>query len=134
MATQTAIEKQPSTEIERSETTRGGWQYQPPVDIFERRDELIVLADMPGVRSDDINVQFENGQLTIYGKVSPRGADRTGYLLHEFGVGDFYRSFTVSQTIDSSRISAEYRDGALTLHLPKADAAKPRKINVKAIA
>jgi HSP20 family protein len=113
-----------------SEQTRSADHYRPDVDIIELADELLVHADVPGARSDEIDVNFEDGTLTIYAKVSSRPA--TGpVLLREFGVGDYRRSFHVSEQIDATRISAQYRHGVLTLHLPKAERARPRKIQVQ---
>ncbi|MGE0610450.1 MAG: Hsp20/alpha crystallin family protein [Pirellulales bacterium] len=112
------------------EQTRGGPTYQPRVDIVERADELVLTADMPGLKGDNIDVQFEDRQLTIHGHIEPRQSGECRYLLREYGVGDFFRTFKVSEQIDGSRISAEYRNGVLTLHLPKAEAAKPRRIAV----
>lgn len=113
------------------EHTRSGRFYRPNVDILERNDELVVLADMPGVKSGDIDIRFEGGELTIHGPVAPRQDANISYLLQEYGVGDFYRTFRVGEQIDAGKISAEYADGVLTLHLPKAEAAKPRQIKVK---
>jgi HSP20 family molecular chaperone IbpA len=101
------------------------------VDIVERADELTVHADMPGVESDDIDINFENGMLTIHGKVKQRQPENTDFLLSEYGIGDFCRTFRVSEAIDSQGITAEYADGVLVLHLPKTEAVKPRKIAVK---
>jgi len=69
--------------------------------------------------------------LTIEGKVEPRHAEH-GFLYAEYGIGDFYRSFSISEDVDVEKISAELRNGVLTLHLPKAESKKPRKIAVKA--
>ena len=116
-----------------AERTRSGCCYRPNVDILERDDELVVLADMPGARSDTIDVKFEDGMLDIYAAVAPRQGDGEACLVHEYGVGDYYRSFQVSEDIDPAKIAAEYADGVLTLHLPKSEAAKPRKIAVKVV-
>jgi HSP20 family protein len=121
-----------NSEVARGENTRGGPYYRPNVDIYELADKLIVQADMPGAKSDDINIQFEDGSLTIHARVTQRRSDEANYLRQEYGVGDFYRTFRVSEHIDATRISAEYKDGVLTLHLPKVEAVKPRKIKVKA--
>lgn len=125
------IEKPVSQEVTRTEPIWNRPLFRPNVDIVEREDELVVLADMPGTCSEDINIQFENGTLTIYAKVRERQAQDTGYELNEYGIGDFQRTFQVSETIDAGRISAEYGDGVLTLHLSKTEAARPRKIAVK---
>ena len=77
-------------------------------------------------------MRFENGQLMIDGKVAPRYADRE-FVYGEYGIGDFHRSFTIGETVAPERISAEFASGVLTLHLPKLEAAKPRKIPVKAV-
>ncbi len=126
MATE-VVQAKPST----TEHTRGGISYCPTVDIVEKPDELLVFADMPGADASNIDVRFENGLLTIHGKVAPRQTSETCFLLEEYGVGDFYRTFQVSETIDASRISAEYVDGVLTLHLPKVASAKPQKVTVQ---
>lgn len=118
------------TDVTRSERTQSREVYRPNVDIVELEQELIVRADMPGVARDDIDVEFENGTLTIHGVVPERTRENATPLLREYGVGDFHRVFQVSESIDSQRLSAEYVDGVLTLHLPKVEAAKPRKIAV----
>ena len=113
------------------EHTRSGAVYRPEVDILELADELLVHADMPGAKGEDIDIQFEDGSLTIHARVVPRSIESSTTLLHEYGVGDFYRTFRVSEQIDASRIAAQFREGVLTLHLPKAEMAKPRKIHVQ---
>jgi HSP20 family protein len=112
--------------------TRQGQYYRPNVDLIEKSDELLVIADLPGAKREEIDISFENGSLTLHGKVQQRRAENANYLLREFGVGDFYRTFRVSEQIDPAKIRAEYRDGVLFLHLPKAETAKPRKISVEA--
>ena len=110
-----------------------GPHYRPNVDIFELDDELVLQADIPGAKRDDIDIQFEDGELVIHAPVAHRQADGAKYLRQEYGLGDFRRTFRVSEHIDSARISAEYHDGVLTLHLPKVEAVKPRKIQIKAV-
>jgi HSP20 family protein len=113
-----------------AERTRTGRCYRPSVDILEQAEELLVLADVPGAKGDAIDVKFEDGTLEIHAGVTPRHRDGESCLLQEYGVGDYYRSFQISEAIDAGRISAEYAEGVLTLHLPKAEAVKPRKIAV----
>jgi HSP20 family molecular chaperone IbpA len=116
----------------RGETTRGEQFYRPNCDILEEENELLVLADVPGAKGPEIDIRFEDGALTIHAPVRDRQAEDQAYVLREYGVGDFYRTFQVSESIDAAKISADYNDGVLTLHLPKAEALKPRKISVKA--
>jgi HSP20 family protein len=127
----TSVEKTPTAKSDAPETTRTGAYYQPAVDIVERAEELLVSADMPGVKPDAISIRFEDGELSIHGPVEPRQAPDNVYLLREYGVGDYQRTFRVSERIDATRIAAEYAGGVLTLHLPKVETAKPRKIPVK---
>jgi HSP20 family protein len=115
-----------------AERTRASHCYRPNVDILEKDHELLVVADLPGVRAEDIDIHYEDRQLTISGRVEQRQPQDTRYLLREYGLGDFSRTFKVSEQIDGSRIAAECRDGVLTLRLPKVEAARPRKIAVKA--
>ncbi|KPK82475.1 MAG: hypothetical protein AMS25_02080 [Gemmatimonas sp. SM23_52] len=131
MTNATAVEKQAGREIARQEPMRGAPFNRPVVDILETADELRVVADMPGAKAEDIDVESENGVLTIHAEVAPRQPEGTDYLLREYGVGDFHRAFRVSEKVDAARISAEYSEGVLVLHLPKAEGAKARKIEVR---
>jgi len=116
-----------------AEHTRCGRCFRPNVDILEKADELLLLADVPGAGGGDaIDIKFEEGELTLHGKVDLRQGPDQQYLYQEYGVGDFYRMFQISESIDASKISAEYGNGVLTLHLPKAESVKPRKIAVAA--
>jgi len=131
MADESSLAKPAAEEVALGEHTRCGCQYRPNVDILERADELVVLADVPGAIPGDIEVDFEDGTLTIHAKVKPRQDESTQYLVREYGVGDYHRTFHVSEAVDASKITAEHADGVLTLHLPKAESTKPRKIEVK---
>jgi len=132
MTANVELEKGPATQVDETECTRSGKMYRPSVDIIEQPDELVLMADMPGVCPDHIDVRFENCTLTIHGRVKDRQPENTDYLLREYGIGDFYRTFQVNETVNAERISAEFSNGVLTLHLPKIEAAKPRKIQVSA--
>jgi HSP20 family protein len=130
MNSENVITKPAAEQTAVAERTRSGRCYRPEVDILEQQDELLVLADVPGAERNAIDVKFEDGTLEIYAAVAPRQDNGRTCLLQEYGVGDYYRSFQVSEAIDAGKISAEYADGVLTLHLPKAEAIKPRKIAV----
>ena len=113
-----------------AESTRNVPIFVPPVDIFESKTELTLLADMPGVPLENVDIDLDGETLTIRGAVPQQnGAGRT--LLSEYAVGDYYRQFTVSNAIDREKIQASMRDGVLKLVLPKAEAVLPRKIEVR---
>jgi HSP20 family protein len=101
----------------------------PLVDVFENENELLVVADLPGVAQDRMSIQFEKGRLTIEGRPTlPAHAPRTG----EIEPADFRRTFLVPQGIDAEHIAAELSQGVLSVHLPKHASVKPRRIEVKA--
>jgi HSP20 family protein len=104
--------------------------FTPHVDIFETENELLLLADMPGVKPENIDLHFEKGELTMQGKVTPR--NNVGYLFHEYAVGDYRRTFAVREEINPTKINAEYKHGVLTVRLPKREEVKPMKISIKA--
>jgi HSP20 family protein len=114
------------------EPTRSERWYRPVVDIVEDSQELRILADMPGVSGDSLDIDFHDGLLTIMGRVPQRQGETPSYLLEEYGVGDYHREFRIGESINAAAISAEFADGVLTVHLPKVEAVKPRKISVKA--
>jgi len=120
-----------TTQDSHAEETRTGHWYRPPVDILERGDELLIVADVPGATAESVDIDFEDGLLTIAGKVAPRYAEDTRFLVSEYGVGNFHRTFRVSEKIDSRGIHAEYAAGVLTVHLPKVAAPQSRKIQVQ---
>ena len=125
-----AIEKRETTTTE-VEPTHGGRTYVPTVDIVENKDELLLIADVPGATRDGVDIDYERGRLTVQARVEPRQSpERTNYALQEYGVGDFSRSFQVGEGIDAGKIHAEIAEGVLTVHLPKAAELKPRRIEV----
>ena len=109
MANENAIAKPAADEAAKVEPTRSGCFYRPNVDILENDDELVVLADVPGAKPDEIDVKFEDGVLTVHARVEPRQDEDTEYLLHEYGVGDYCRTFQVGETVDADKIKAEVR-------------------------
>jgi HSP20 family protein len=124
------LEKE-KTEQAAPESTRGGLYFTPRVDIIEGDQELTLLADVPACGSEDIDLRFEKGELIVHGRV-PGGRNYGKLLSREYEVGDYYRAFTIHESIDASRIVAECKNGVLTVHLPKVESARPRQIRVEA--
>ena len=112
------------------ESTRNLRQVTPLVDIYENDDEILLHAEMPGVTKDEITVNIDNGNLALTGvrSMSKGGAAEW----EEFGEVEYQRVFSVPQTIDVNKVSAELKDGVLALHLPKSEAAKPKQIKITA--
>ncbi len=113
-----------------AEGTRDLPMFVPAVDIFESTDALILLADMPGVRAEDVSLDIKDDVLTIRGNVTAEGEGER-MLSEEFGTGDYYRQFILGKSIDQSRVAASMKNGVLTLTLPKAESVEPVKIAVK---
>lgn len=126
------VTKTEKRETDMPETTHGGRVYRPMADIVETGDGVQLMLEMPGVTSDDLEVTLEQRVLTIRGKVHPTAPEKLELVHAEYGEGDFERSFTMSDDFDPDRIEAALSAGVLTLTLPRAEAAKPRKIEVKA--
>lgn len=126
------VKKEDNTaEVANVERTSSGQVYSPRFDIWENDEELVLYGDLPGVSPETLDIQFENRTLTIHGKVEHRHGDHR-FLYGEYGIGDFHRTFTIGEMIDGDKISAELKNGVLALHLPKSEAIKPRRIEVKA--
>jgi HSP20 family protein len=128
------MQKKVSAAPEGAERTRAARMYTPPVDIVERKDDIVVLADMPGVDEKSVDITLEKNVLSIYGRVEPEIPEGHRLIEQQYGVGDYQRSFTLSGEVDRDRIRATVKGGVLKLVLPKGDAAKARKIEVKAEA
>jgi HSP20 family protein len=112
------------------ESTRGGYYFSPRVDIFETDQELILHADVPGARPEDIDLRYERGELLLHARVQHE--QRPSQLtLHEYEVGDFYRVFHIHEEINAAGINAECKKGVLVVHLPKAESVKPKQVRVQ---
>jgi HSP20 family protein len=110
---------------------RASRPWSPAVDIFETEDDLVLKADVPEVELKDIDVHVENQTLTVSGERKFAKEDTNkGYHRIERGYGQFTRSFTVPQTVDTEKVAAEYHNGVLTVKLPKKAAAKPRQVKI----
>jgi HSP20 family protein len=131
MATNALLKSEPKQEVTATPTwTRNTAAYTPRVDILENDDELTILADVPGVAPEDLDIRFEKNELVIHGRCQAR-REAGDYLLNEYGYGDFYRAFTIGEAVDPDKIAAELKNGVLTVHLPKSEAVKPKRIAVK---
>ena len=125
-------EKQEVEIVEGTERTRNQRAYVPRANIYETEENIVVVADMPGVDDKSVDITLEKNELTIYGYVDTQTPE--GYTLAhaEYGIGDYERSFILSNEIDRENIGAVVKDGILRLYLPKAPGMKARKIQVKA--
>lgn len=113
-----------------SETESRSVTVSPRVDLLEKDDELLLLADMPGVQPDAVDIRFENGELSVHGRRTSSHSGKTR-ARWEYEVTNFFRTFKLTERIAADRISAELKNGVLTLHLPKVESMKPRRIAVK---
>src|SRR2546425_12335161 len=106
--------------------------WAPAVDIYETENELVVKADLPDVNPQDLDIRVENNVLTIRGERKfENEVNEDNYLRIERAYGAFSRSFSLPNTVDPDAIKAEYRDGVLTVHVPKREEAKPKQIKVR---
>lgn len=117
-----------------AERTRQRKAYIPDVDIIERKDDILLVADMPGVDEKSVDITLEKNVLTINGYVEPEIPPTCCLAYAEYSIGDYQRTFTLSDEIDRNGIEATVKNGVLRLTLPKAAEMKERKITVKAEA
>jgi HSP20 family molecular chaperone IbpA len=129
--TKKAMTPSPRQELPGAEATRPGRVFEPDVDIFESDAAITVLADMPGVEPSGLDVDLRDNLLTITGTVKKVEGGDERILLREYETGSFYRQFRLSSAVDQSRIDATLKDGVLRLTLPKAEAHRPRKIEIR---
>jgi HSP20 family protein len=125
------LQVQQKRELEKTqEATIPARIYVPHTDIFETEQALTIVAEMPGVEKAKVEISIEDGVLTIQGQIDFSKYQDLRPVYTEYSVGHYRRSFSVSSRIDQGRISAEMSDGVLTLVLPKAEEAKPRRIAI----
>ncbi len=125
------VEKQEVALEEGTELTRDRRTFLPRTDIFETAESLTLLMDIPGARESDIDIVLEKNVLTVHALVEPEVPEGYALALQEYEIGDYQRSFRLSNEINQDKIEASYKDGVLRLTLPKAEAAKAKKISVK---
>jgi HSP20 family protein len=131
MATEQELQVQQKREVDKThESTVSARRFVPVTDIFETDQALTVILEMPGVERDKVDIHVENNVLTIEGRVDFTKYQGLQPLYTEYNVGDYARRFQLSSTINQEGITADLKDGVVTLVLPKAEKAKPRKIKV----
>jgi HSP20 family molecular chaperone IbpA len=121
--------KQQQMEPSRERTRAQERYIPPPVDIYETQDGLVLMADLPGVGPEDLEIRIEDNMLTIQGRA--KHAIEADPIYREFELVNFFRQFELSDQVDQEKISARMNHGVLTLEMPKAEKAKPRKIQVQ---
>ena len=104
--------------------------WVPPVDVAETQDKILVRAEVPGIKQEDVQIEFENGLLTIRGERQIEKTDAVTWHRVERTYGNFSRSFTLPRSIDPEKITAAYRDGILEIEVPKREEAKPTQIRI----
>ena len=105
--------------------------FTPLIDIHEGPDGLVLVADIPGAGESDVQIEVEDNVLSLRARVAPPAPEGSRLLHQEFYSGDFQRSFILSDEVDREAISAEFKDGVLTLRLPRAARAKTRRIEIQ---
>lgn len=126
------MQKKAAETPEAGERTRACRIYAPQVDIIERKDDIVVIADMPGVDETSTDITLEKNVLTIYGRVDTNEFKDHKLSLSEYGIGDYQRVFTLSDEVDRDKIQATVKNGVLWLVMPKATEVKTRKIAIQA--
>jgi len=104
--------------------------WVPPVDVAETQDKILVRAEVPGFRQEDIQIEFENGLLTLRGDRKFEKVDGVTWHRVERVYGSFSRTFTLPRSVDAEKIAATYRDGILEIEVPKREEAKPKQIRI----
>jgi HSP20 family protein len=111
--------------------TAGGGAY-PPVNVFNDGEDFVVVAELPGVRKEDLDVQVRGDTLRIKGKKAVAYEDKASVHRREREAGEFDRTLTLPAQLDAGKVAAEYRDGVLTVRLPRAESERPRSVAINA--
>lgn len=132
MASKQELQVQQKRELDKKqETTIPARIFVPNADIYEDDNALNVILEMPGVDKSNVEVSVEDGVLRVGGRLDFSKYERLQPLYTEYNIGNYSRSFTLSNKIDQNKIAAEMKDGVLSLKMPKVEEAKPRTIQVK---
>ncbi len=115
-----------------AEQIKPGPVFTPNVDIFETDREIVMLADIPGVKAEDLTIDLQDDTLTLTGEVKPVDRQNKEDILIEYQIGSYYRQFNLAELIDQNKIDATLSNGVLRLGLPKVEKARPRQITIKA--
>jgi len=110
-------------------STAGAGSY-PPVNVFQQGHDLLVVAEIAGVKKEDLQISIKRNQLRIAGKKAADYGDNASVHRHERGFGSFDRTFTLPMEVDADKVKAEYRDGLLALHLPRVERELPKTIRI----
>jgi HSP20 family molecular chaperone IbpA len=129
MATHEMAKRQETSPADWEETRTIGRILTPSVDIFESDESLTLVADMPGVDKEGLDISLEKGVLTINGNVKLEGRGKA--VLREISPSNYYRQFKLSEHIDAEKSVADLTNGVLTLQIPKTESAKPKKIEIR---
>jgi HSP20 family protein len=125
------LQVQQKREVEKKqESTAPARTFVPATDIYETEAALTIVMEMPGTSKDDLDVSVEDGVLYVAGRLRFDKYEGLQPLYTEYNIGHYHRSFALTNKVDQTKISAEMKDGVLTLVLPKAEEAKPRRIAV----
>jgi HSP20 family molecular chaperone IbpA len=130
MAANSLTERNDERSVQTREDTRSNDKYiRPAVNIIENDDDLILTADIPGAAKESLDINVEKGILTISAPASHAMLGQSAY--REFELANYYRQFSIPESLDHDKAKAEYANGILTLRIPKAEVAKPKRIDVK---
>ncbi len=130
MATNSLTERNDERNVQSREETRSNERYiRPAVNIIEDQEGLVLTADIPGAAKETLDINVEKGILTISAPASHAVPGNSAY--REFELASYYRQFTIPESLDHEKAEADYANGILTLRIPKAEVAKPRKIAVQ---
>lgn len=104
--------------------------FTPAIDVIETPDAFLLIADVPGAMREGVDIEYDDGVLTLHARITPRARDDARFARREYAVGDYRRSLHIGEAIDVSRIGAELANGQLTLTLPKTEAVRIRKVPI----
>lgn len=125
------VAQQSSKELNWDEALKKEIWIAPFVNLYETNDEFVLSVSMPGVSKDNIKIKVENDSIIIMGRKSYSQYLDQNFLLKEFDFGNYFRRFRIADTVDVTKVDAEYKDGILNITLPKHERVKPRNINIR---